>query len=297
VDDRPILLVGARGQLGHALKPVLSELGTVVTATRADADLIDSEAVRALVLKTNPRLLINAAAYTAVDNAESDTDRAYLVNAIAPGVMAEEAERCGAAMVHYSTDYVFDGKRNRPYREDDPTNPMSVYGRTKLEGEERVAASASTHWILRTSWLYGPNGSNFVRTMLQLGTERDQLQVVDDQIGCPTSTFWLADATRDLLRFVNKHENPSATAGIYHAVSRGQTSWYGFAQAIFQHAGMEVDVDPVDTSAFPRPAPRPAYSVLDTTKLRQTFGIMPLSWTRQLADTAPHLTVGRASGS
>ncbi|WP_245846089.1 dTDP-4-dehydrorhamnose reductase [Longibacter salinarum] len=297
MDDRPILLIGAGGQLGQALKSTLGELGIVVTATREDADLSDLDTVRALIRETTPRLLVNAAAYTAVDDAETDAERARLVNAIAPGVMAEEAERCGAGMVHYSTDYVFDGTQDRPYREDDPTNPTSVYGQTKLEGEERVAASASTHWILRTSWLYGPNGSNFVRTMLQLGTERDQLQVVDDQIGCPTSTLWLADATRDLLRFVNEHEDPSATAGIYHAVARGQTSWYGFAQAIFQNAGMEVDVDPVDTSAFPRPAPRPAYSVLDTAKLRQTFGIIPPSWTRQLADTAPHLTVGRSSGS
>ncbi len=289
--DGPILLLGARGQLGRALQPVAKRLGDVRTATRTDADLSDASALRRLVQDTEPSVIVNAAAYTAVDAAEDDIRMAEKVNAEAPAVLAEEAVRLGAALLHYSTDYVFDGRGERPYRETDPTRPQTVYGRTKREGEQAVLAvmDGHPHWIVRTSWLYGPGGDHFVATMLRLARERDELQVVDDQIGAPTSALWLADATGQLIKNAYARDDHSATSGLYHAVARGQTSWYGFARAIFQHASVDVTVDPVSTQAFPRPAPRPAYSVLDTTRLRGTFGIHPPSWSRQLADAMPHL--------
>jgi dTDP-4-dehydrorhamnose reductase len=229
-------------------------------------------------------MIVNAAAYTDVDGAESDEKTAYLVNAVAPGVLADEAGRAGAGIVHYSTDYVFDGRADRPYTEESQTAPASIYGRTKLEGEQRVQSAAAPSWILRTSWLYGPSGNNFLRTMLRLGRERETVQVVDDQFGSPTSALWLADTTREMLKTAAQSDRLEDTAGLYHAVSRGQTSWYGFARAIFRVFDVDVQVEPVDTSAFPRPAPRPAYSVLDTSKLMRTFGLRPPSWGRQLAD-------------
>jgi dTDP-4-dehydrorhamnose reductase len=229
-------------------------------------------------------MIVNAAAYTDVDGAESEEETAHLVNAVAPGVLADEAGRAGAGIVHYSTDYVFDGRADRPYTEESQTAPASVYGKTKLEGEQRVQSASAPSWILRTSWLYSPTGKNFLRTMLRLGREREQVQVVDDQFGCPTSALWLAEATRNVLRTAAQSDRLEDTAGLYHAVSRGQTSWYGFARAIFRVFGVDVEVEAVDTDAFPRPAPRPAYSVLDSSKLTQTFGLRPPSWSRQLAD-------------
>lgn len=289
--DRPILLLGANGQLGRALRPALQAIGRVTAATRSDADLTDTDALRQLVRDATPSLIVNAAAYTAVDAAEDDIRTAEQVNAEAPAILAEEAARQGAGLLHYSTDYVFDGRGERPYRETDATRPHTVYGRTKREGEQAVLSlmNGHPHWILRTSWLYGPGGDHFVSTMLRLAQERDTLQVVDDQIGGPTSTLWLAEATARLVQIAYGRDDHSLTSGLYHAAARGQTSWYGFARAIFQHVDMDVAVEPVTTEAFPRPAPRPAYSVLDTTRLRETFGIKPPSWSRQLADTMPHV--------
>jgi dTDP-4-dehydrorhamnose reductase len=290
--DRPILLLGARGQLGRALRPALNALGDVTVATRSDADLTDAPALRRLVRGVKPSLIVNAAAYTAVDAAEDDIRTAEKVNAEAPAILAEEAARERAGLLHYSTDYVFDGRGERPYRETDPTRPQTVYGRTKREGERAVLTvmEGHPHWILRTSWLYGPGGDHFVSTMLRLGKERGALQVVDDQIGAPTSALWLAEATARLVKNAYARDDHSATSALYHAVARGQTSWYGFARAIFHHYEMDVPVEPVSTEAFSRPAPRPAYSVLDTARLREAFGIEPSSWSRQLADAVPQLT-------
>jgi dTDP-4-dehydrorhamnose reductase len=271
------------------LQPVLASLGSVVAARRADADLADTAAVRRLIRSVQPSMIVNAAAYTAVDRAEEDRGAAHRVNAVAPGVMAEEAERAGAGLVHYSTDYVFDGTADRPYRPSDPTNPQSVYGQTKREGEERVAEACAAHWILRTSWLYGPGGDHFVGTMRRLAEGRDVVQVVDDQFGSPTSALWLAEATGTMLETIRHAPDIAATAGTYHAVAHGQTSWYGFARAIFQVFGIDVEVEPVGTDAFPRPAPRPAYSVLDATRFRERFDVSIPSWSRQLMDASVQL--------
>ena len=289
--DGPILLLGANGQLGRALEPVLRAIGDVRPATRSDADLTDATGLRQIVRAVAPSLIVNAAAYTAVDAAEDDPRTVEKVNADAPAILAEEAIRQSAGLLHYSTDYVFDGRGERPYRETDETHPQTVYGRTKREGEQAILATMNghPHWILRTSWLYGPGGGHFVATMLRLARERDKLQVVDDQIGTPTSALWLADATGQLIKNAYAHDDHSATSGLYHAVARGQTSWYGFARAIFQQYNIDVAVEPVSTETFPRPAPRPAYSVLDTSRLRDTFGIHPPSWSRQLADAVPAL--------
>jgi len=286
-----ILLFGASGQLGRALTPVLSSLGSVTSVRRNTADLSQPDELRAVVRRVAPSLIINAAAYTDVDGAEGDVSTAEQVNAIAPAVLAEEAVRANAALVHYSTDYVFGGTSDRPYRESDPTNPQTVYGRTKRDGEEAILSIMHDrpHWILRTSWLYGPGGSHFVSTMLRLATSNDVIQVVDDQTGCPTSALWLASATGDVLRHAHAQEDIAATSGIYHAVSRGQTSWYGFARAIFQVFGVDVTVEPVPTESFPRPALRPPYSVLDSSRLHNTIGVAIPSWSRQLADAAPQL--------
>lgn len=289
--DGPILLLGANGQLGRALEPVLRSIGDVQPATRSDADLTDATGLRQIVRAVAPSLIVNAAAYTAVDAAEDDPRTAEKVNADAPAILAEEAIRQSAGLLHYSTDYVFDGRGERPYRETDATRPQTVYGRTKREGEQAILATMDghPHWILRTSWLYGPGGNHFVSTMLHLARERDVVQVVDDQIGAPTSALWLADATGRLIKSAYARDDDSATSGLYHAVARGQTSWYGFARAIFQQYNIDVAVEPVSTETFPRPAPRPAHSVLDTSRLRDTFGIYPLSWSRQLAEALPTL--------
>jgi dTDP-4-dehydrorhamnose reductase len=279
-----ILLFGADGQLGRALQPALRALGTVVPSTREDVNLTDADAIASRIGDVAPDVVVNAAAFTDVDRAESEPELASAINARAPGVMAEEARAVGAAILHYSTDYVFDGTADRPYTESDPPNPQSIYGQTKWEGEQAIQTSGGRHWILRTSWLYGIRGHNFVRTMLRLGRERSNLQVVDDQTGCPTSATWLAHASANVLR--QAVNDPSCPHGVFHAVSRGQTSWYGFARAIFAQFEVNVDVEPVSTDAFPRPAPRPAYSALDTRRLQHAFGIRPTPWTEQLAEFA-----------
>jgi len=279
-----ILLFGADGQLGRALHSVLRDLGAVVPSTREDTDLTDLDAVAARIHEVAPDVVVSAAAFTDVDRAESEPELAAVLNARAPEVMAEQAHAVGAALLHYSTDYVFDGTADRPYTETDSPRPQSVYGRTKWEGEQAIQASGVRHWILRTSWLYGVHGSNFVRTMLRLGRERSELQVVDDQIGCPTSAIWLAHASAGVLK--QALSDDSCPDGVFHAVSRGQTSWYGFARAIFAQFEVDVDVEPVSKDAFPRPAPRPAYSALDTSRLQHAFGIRPTPWTKQLAEFA-----------
>ena len=282
-----ILLFGQTGQIGHELQETLEPLGTVVAPERDAADLTDPASLRQAVADTDPDGIVNAAAYTAVDRAEEEPERARQINAEAPGVLAEEATRRDAWLVHYSTDYVFDGTGDRPYLEDDPANPLGVYGRTKWEGEEAIRDAGARHLILRTSWVYSDRRSNFLLTMLRLAEEveqgeRDQLAVVDDQIGCPTSAHWIAEATATLLQPFAGREARDLN-GTYHLVSGGQTSWYGFARAIFAQFGVDdVPVEPVATDAYPTKAERPAYSVLDTTRVRDAFSLAIPTWTEQL---------------
>jgi len=284
-----LLLLGNNGQIGHELQRSLRPLGTVVAVGRERADLTRPATLRAVVDEVAPDVIVNAAAYTDVDRAEEETERAWQINAEAPGVLADAAARCGAWLVHYSTDYVFDGTARRPYREDDRPVPLNAYGRTKLGGERSIREAGPRHLILRTSWVYSQRRSNFLRTMLRLAGEyrrgeRDRLTVVDDQIGCPTSAPWVADATAEILRAVAAHGDPAALSGTYHVASAGQTSWYGFARAIFARENAEdVDIVPISSDEYPTPATRPAYAVLDTSRVQETFGLAVPTWTEQLA--------------
>jgi len=293
-----ILLFGKGGQVGWELQRSLAPLGELVAldfdSTDLHADFSQPDALASTVEKVRPDVIVNAAAHTAVDKAESEPGLARTLNAASPGVIATAAQRIGALMVHYSTDYVFDGSGDQPWKEDDATGPLSVYGRTKLEGEQLVAAHCPRHLIFRTSWVYAARGGNFAKTMLRLAKERERLTVIDDQFGAPTGAELLADVTahaiRDTLREPGK-------AGLYHLVADGVTTWHGYARFVLaqaQAAGVELKagpdaVAPVPTSAFPTPARRPGNSRLDTSKLRQTFGLQLPSWqdgvTRMLRET------------
>jgi len=282
-----LLLLGAGGQVGWELQRSLAPLGELVAldhdSTEYHADFSRPELLAETVIQVRPDVIVNAAAHTAVDKAESEPELARKLNALAPAVIAQAADRLGALMVHYSTDYVFDGSGIRPWREDDPTGPLSVYGRTKLEGEQLVAANCERHLIFRTSWVYAARGANFAKTMLRLAKERDRLTVIDDQFGAPTGAELLADVTahviREALRDRSKH-------GLYHLVASGDTTWHGYARFVLeqaQAAGVELKtppaaVEPVPTSAFPTPARRPHNSRLDTSKLRAAFGLALPDW-------------------
>lgn len=275
-----ILLLGNRGQLGTTLQPLLSQFGDVEAYDHDGIDLADRENTRRRILEIAPRLIINTAAYTAVDKAESEPGTAEQVNAVAPAVIADCAAQIDAALIHYSTDYVFDGSSSRPYREDDPPNPKSVYGRTKLAGEEAVLASNAEALILRTAWVYSLHGHNFLKTMLRLAEERDELTIVADQYGSPTSTQALADATVELIKYFVEHNGfPARVQGVYHMTCEGQTSWAGFARAIIAASKYaNTLVTDIDTADYPTPAARPAYSVLSGDKLDEAFGIRLPSW-------------------
>ncbi len=282
-----ILLLGKGGQVGWELQRSLAPLGTLVAldfdSTDYAADFSQPDAVAATVRALRPDVVVNAAAHTAVDKAESEPDLARTVNALSPGVLAEEAERLGAWMVHYSTDYVFDGSGRRPWVETDAPSPINVYGRTKLEGEQLVAANCPRHLIFRTSWVYAARGGNFARTMLRLAQERERLTVIDDQLGAPTGADLLADVTAHALRQVLRQ--PEA-AGLYHLVAGGETSWHGYAQYVIEQARCSpvaytlkaMAVDPVPTTAFPTPARRPLNSRLATDRLRTVFNLTLPPW-------------------
>jgi dTDP-4-dehydrorhamnose reductase len=296
-----ILLLGAAGQVGTELRRSLAGLGELVSATRGGklpdgtvceaADFDTPESLRPLILRTMPDVVVNAAAYTAVDRAESEPEAAFRANAQAPAVLAEACKACDALFVHYSTDYVFDGTGTRPYREDDPTAPLGVYGASKLAGEEAVRSSGARHLILRTAWVYAAHGSNFLLTMLRLARERDRLKVVADQQGSPTSAGVIADTTALIL------EQGIAQSGTRHLTTSGQTSWHGFAEAIFAAAiargvlERAPGVDPIATSDYPTPARRPAYSVLDNRRLQAEYAIELPDWRdgldRVIAELAP----------
>lgn len=280
-----ILLTGKNGQVGFELRRSLSVLGEVHAIGSTECDLSDVSAIRHLVQNLQPDIIINPAAYTAVDKAEHDCSLAEAINVTAPGVLAEEAELLGAMMVHFSTDYVFDGMKSAPYTEDDPPNPQNVYGATKLAGESAVQARCTRHMILRTSWVVGAYGNNFVKTMLRLAAERDTLSIVNDQFGAPTSAALLADLTAHLIGQATQFPQ-GYPYGLYHAVAAGEVSWYEYACYVIERArqaGKQIRVAPnairaITTANYPTPAIRPANSRLDTRKLRQTFHFHLPSW-------------------
>jgi dTDP-4-dehydrorhamnose reductase len=285
---RKILLTGKNGQVGWELQRTLASLGDVVAVGHREMNLVDPDSIRKFVREVRPDLIVNAAAYTAVDKAESEADLAMAVNSVAPGIMAEEAKRLKAVMVHYSTDYVFDGTRKTPYTEDDTPNPLNVYGRSKLAGELAIQAVGVPHLILRTSWIYAARGSNFLLTILRLARERNEMKVVHDQIGAPTWARLLAEMTSQI---VAQHASPlcreaipvSDVSGVYHAVPAGSTSWHGFAAWILENgtgpAGQKPPkLVPIPTSDYPLPAVRPRNSCLSNEKLTRTFGLATPSW-------------------
>lgn len=281
-----ILLTGKDGQVGFELQRALAPLGEVFAVDQGECDLVRADAVRALLLRVRPDVVVNPAAYTAVDKAESDAERAFAVNGTAPAVMGEVAAELGALMIHFSTDYVFAGDKARPYLETDATDPQSVYGRSKLAGEQALQASGAAHVILRTSWVVGAHGGNFAKTMLRLAAERDSLSVVADQWGAPTSAALLADVTAHLVWQWQREGRASFPVGLYHCVAGGETNWCDYARFVIDAAiaaGMRMKVSGAEVKAiatvdYPTPARRPANSRLDTQKLRDTFGLTLPDW-------------------
>jgi dTDP-4-dehydrorhamnose reductase len=293
-----VLLLGSGGQLGMVLAQRLGgSAGVELTAlSRTDLDLSDGDAVRAAVQGVKPEIVINAAAYTAVDRAEQEPELARKVNAIAPGVLAEEVARAGGWLVHYSTDYVFDGSGERPWVEKDSTGPLSVYGRTKLDGELAIAGTGCRHVILRTSWVYAAEGRNFLHTMLRLGRERELLKIVDDQIGAPTTAEALSEATLYAVGQLTGDEEASVASGTYHLACSGETSWCGFAKAIFTAFAAQQkppEVLPIPSEAYPTPARRPHNSRLDCGKFTRQFGYAMPSWQSALDEVAGTMLLKR----
>lgn len=286
-----ILLLGKNGQVGWELQRALAPLGTLSALDRATenglcGDLAKPEELRTTIRTLAPDVIVNAAAYTAVDKAESEPEQAHAVNAAGPALLAEEAARSGAWLVQYSTDYVFDGTQAGPYVEDDTPNPQSVYGTSKLAGEQDIQASGARHLIFRTSWVFAARGGNFAKTMLRLARERDTLKVVADQIGAPTSAELIADVTALCLQRVGNDEAADRLSGLYHLVAGGDTSWHAYAQHLIANAlehGQQLaltpdQIQPIPSNEYPVPAARPANSRLDTTKLRSTFGLQLPNW-------------------
>lgn len=276
---KKVLLIGAKGQVGQELQVTLPFLGEVISIGREELDLTNSEKISQLIREIHPDYLVNAAAYTAVDKAETEPELAYAINATAPKIMAESAEKIQAKFLHISTDYVFDGRKNTPYLETDLTNPLGVYGQSKLRGEEEIKTVNSQAIILRTAWVYGSYGkSNFVKTMLRLGKEREELKVVVDQVGSPT---WSKDIATAITHLLINVDNP---AGIYNFTNSGVASWFDLTKAIFEEAkisGIPLKIQrviPITTAEYPTPAVRPAYSVLSGQKISQQLGYIPPYW-------------------
>ena len=299
-----ILLIGTNGQVGRELNSRLPRIAEVTPLDRQRLDLTQPEEIRRAIRALHPAFIVNAAAYTAVDKAESEESLARAINAEAPAVMAEEAKKIGASLIHFSTDYVFDGSKISPYVEDDPPNPQNVYGRTKLEGERAIQASGAAHLIFRTAWVYATEGRNFLLTILRFATQREELRIVRDQIGAPTLSSEIAAATTNILAQVRDNEHRSFSladlSGIYHMTAGGETSWYDFATAILEEAAASSAaspwfaaatsslpliarrVIPIATKEYPTPARRPAYSVLSNARLNRTFSLQLPDWRKQL---------------
>ena len=294
-----ILLTGANGQVGHELRATLAPLGPVVASTRETLDLTDEAAIRAAVRAAQPQVIVNAAAYTAVDAAERDEAACAWLNTEVPRILAEEAERCGAWLVHYSTDYVFDGTGRQPYRESDPVAPLGVYGHTKADGEAAVRAACPRHVILRVAWVYGRRGKNFLLTIQRLVRERavsgEPLRVVHDQVGVPTWSRSIAEATAAVVHQLVDRTDADTLPGTYHMAGAGSCSWYDFACAIVQQMGEAapgVAVQPITTHEYPTPARRPAYSVLDASLFEAVFGVALQGWRVQLGKCVGEVAVG-----
>jgi dTDP-4-dehydrorhamnose reductase len=289
IDSLRVLILGGVGQLGLELQRSFAGEHPLVAVDRAVADLAVPDQLRAIVRRVQPTVIVNAAAYTAVDRAESEPELAMAVNARAPRILAEEARTLDALLVHYSTDYVFDGEKQEPWTENDAPHPLNAYGAGKLAGEEAVQQSGCRHLILRTSWVYGPHGKNFLLTMLRLGRERERLTVVDDQIGAPTSSLELARATRAIVDGALRGQfgPPETWTGLYHMTCAGSVSWCGFAQAIFERAaklldGRRPEVVPIPSTDYPTPAKRPRNSVLSNARLQMRFGVALAPWEQAL---------------
>ena len=310
--DRPrVLILGATGQLGLELQRIFAGTSPLVALGREGLDLGVPADIREIVERVRPDVILNAAAYTAVDRAETDKERAFAINARGPRLLAEAAARGKALLVHYSTDYVFDGRKYEPWTEEDPTRPLNVYGATKLAGEEAIRQVGGRSLIFRTSWVYGPHGKNFLFTMLRLGRERQELNIVHDQVGAPTTSLELARATRTIVDGVleGRYGSPAEWAGVYHMTCAGSTTWCGFAQAIFQRAGDLLEghrprVNPIPSRDYPTPARRPENSVLSNALLHKRFGVQLAPWESALDEVmsvlhkraaAPQIT-GRDSG-
>jgi dTDP-4-dehydrorhamnose reductase len=286
-----ILITGKNGQVGTELSRLYHSRQDVVLTSRDECDLSSEQSIRDTVRRVKPAVILNAGAYTAVDQAEKEPALCFAVNADAPRVLAEEAARLDALLIHYSTDYVFDGEKPAPYLETDPISPLNVYGESKAAGEAAIAKVATRFLVLRTSWVYGAHGKNFLRTMLRLGAERPELRVVDDQLGAPTSAAAIASATARLV------EQPlSGGWGIYHMTAAGSTSWYGFARAIFQEAVLATKprVQPIPSSDYPTPARRPTNSVLSNDRFAQTFGFRLPAWEQQLNEVLAAMQIETA---
>jgi len=291
---KKILLTGVNGQVGHALQQAFSKhalAASVVSLDRSQLDLMNHDAIRRAVQTVKPDLIINPAAYTAVDKAESEPELAYAINAAAPQILAEEAAKIGASLIHFSTDYVYSGTKSGAYVEEDPTQPLSVYGKSKLAGEDAIRAVGTQHLIFRTSWVYGAYGKNFMKTILRLAAERDELRIVADQFGAPTSSLSIANA---VLAAMGQWDD--GLAGTYHLVNAGQTSWHGFAIAIVQEYNriqlarnlppLKVypeNIKAITTQEYPTPAVRPANSCLDCSKLARDFSVTLPDWCKALA--------------
>lgn len=286
-----ILLIGATGQVGQELQHTLAPLGELVAVGRDQADLSQPTTVLQVIERVRPQIIVNAAAYTAVDKAESEPELATIVNGKTPGLIAEAAEKLGAGLIHISTDYVFDGSQSHPYQETDPTCALGVYGQSKLAGEEAVRSACPLHMIVRTAWVYGAKSqANFVKTMLRLGADREELRVVADQIGAPT---WAKDLATAIAQFVPQLS--TETAGTYHYTNSGVASWYDFAVAIFEEAnplGFPLKIQrvvPITTAEYPTPARRPAFSVLSLQKTRGLLGTHPPHWRQALREMLAEL--------
>jgi dTDP-4-dehydrorhamnose reductase len=299
VSNRPcILIAGAAGQVGRELRRSLADAGEIICHDCDTVDLAEPDQVRAMVRSAAPQIILNAAAYTAVDRAESEPEAAIAVNSTAPRVLAEEARRCNALFVHYSTDYVFDGSKQGPWIETDKPNPLNVYGASKLAGEEAIQQVGGRYLIFRTSWVYGPHGRNFLLTMLRLARERDELSIVDDQFGAPTSSIELADVTRTIVSGVleSRFGSTENWAGLYHMTCSGSTSWCGFARAIFARADSLLHakvpaVRPISSSGYITRAKRPLNSVLSNDKLYARFGAQLAPW-----EAALDVVISRLAG-